>query len=322
MVALKNYIVTEYLHESLGRGVSLGVRRCDGAMVIIKTPPSESPSSRDVECLQREYAMGRRIESPYVIRPEELDRRESQPLLIYPDFSGRSLAQMTGAPFETGRFLDIAVQLTAALADIHRQGIVHRDIKPANILIPARDGLEIKLTGFGIAAPPVHHTVASDEGLIEGSPPYMSPEQTGRMNRGVDQRSDLYSLGVTFYEMLTGTLPFQATDLPEWVHCHIAREPKPPRELVSTIPGPLAAMVMKLLAKPAEARYQSAGGLRYDLQRCREQWSSCRRIVEFTLGEKDVSPCFWSPTSSMDAASSWPSLQAPLSGWRPRAARN
>ena len=102
----------------------------------------------------------------------------------------------------------------------------------------------------------------------------MAPEQTGRMNRSIDARSDLYSLGITFYEMLTGTLPFTAADPMEWVHCHIARQPAPPDERVAGIPGPLSAIVMKLLAKTAEDRYQTAAGVEADLRRCLAEWEA------------------------------------------------
>ena len=294
MIALKNYIISEILYESAGRVVYRGVRRLDGAPVIIKTLRSKAPSLRDIERLHREYAIGRQLESPYVIRPEALETRESLPMLVYPDFGGQPLARLIGASIETGHFLEIAVQLAAALADIHRQGIVHRDIKPANVLITSHNGLEIKITDFGIAAPPARHP-AVDADLIEGSLPYMAPEQTGRMDRGIDQRSDLYSLGVTFYQMLTGTLPCKAADPPEWVHCHIAREPKSPRQITPTILEPVAAIVMRLLAKQPEARYQSARGLLSDLRRCRGQWRSRGQIAKFALGADDASDLFLIP---------------------------
>ena len=125
--------------------------------------------------------------------------------------------------------------------------------------------------------------------MIAGTLAYMAPEQTGRMNRSIDARSDLYSLGVTFYEMLTGTLPFTAADPMEWVHCHIARQPMPPDERVAGIPGPLSAIVMKLLAKTAEDRYQTAAGVEADLRRCLAEWEAQGRIEPFPLGAHDAS---------------------------------
>ena len=147
------------------------------------------------------------------------------------------------------------------IGQVHARGLIHKDIKPANILVDTASG-SVWLTGFGIASRlPREHQIPEPPEVIAGTLAYMAPEQTGRMNRSIDSRSDLYALGVTFYEMLTGTLPFTAADPMEWVHCHIARQPVPPGERVAGVPGPLAAIVMKLLAKTAEERYQTAAGL-------------------------------------------------------------
>jgi serine/threonine protein kinase len=184
------------------------VRTRDRLPIVIKALCARSPAPRDIERLRREYEIGRRLDSPYVIEPYDLEMDEGRLMLIAKDFGGEPLSRFLGAPLDVGWFLDIAIQLAAALAYIHRQGIVHRDIKPANILIYTRTG-EVKLTNFGIAAPLAHISISTpSSSLIEGSLAYMSPEQTGRMNRGIDYRSDLYSIGVTFYEMLTGALPF------------------------------------------------------------------------------------------------------------------
>jgi serine/threonine protein kinase len=245
--------------------------------------------------LRREYEIERQLDSPYVIKPYDLETHEAQLILTVKDFGGEPLSRLLGAPLEIYRFLDIAIRLAAALADIHSQGVVHKDIKPANILIHPHTG-ELKLIDFGIAAQLARvPTSTSSPILIEGSLAYMSPEQTGRMNRGIDHRSDLYSLGVTFYELLTGSLPFQAADPLEWIHCHIARQPRSPREIAPAIPEPIAAIVMKLLAKQAEERYQSAGGLQFDLERCREQWELLGQIEPFPPGERDASDLFLIP---------------------------
>ena len=289
MVVLKNYIITETLDESASMVVYRGVRRHDGAAVIIKTLRSDSPAPQDIEHLRREYEIEGRLDSPYVVTPYEFDTNGSPPLLlVFADFGGQPLARLLGNPFETGRFLEIALHLAAALADIHRQDIIHKDITPANILIDPHSG-RLKLTGFGIAAP-LARFPGSEPGStsIEGSLPYMSPEQTGRMNRGIDHRSDLYSLGVTFYEMLTGGLPFHAADPPEWVHCHIARQPKPPSDSMPAIPEPVAAIVMKLLAKQPEERYQTALGLRSDLRKCLKEREAKGLIEAFPLGKEDI----------------------------------
>ena len=172
---------------------------------------------------------------------------------------------------------------------MHERGLIHKDIKPANILVDAASG-GVWLTGFGIASRlPREHQAPAPPEVIAGTLAYMAPEQTGRMNRSVDSRSDLYALGVTFYEMLTGQLPFTAADPMEWVHCHIARQPVPPDERVADVPGPLSAIVMKLLAKTAEERYQTAAGVEADLRRCLAEWESHGRIDPFPLGTHDAS---------------------------------
>src|SRR4029077_2903625 len=168
-------------------------------------------------------------------------------------------------------------------------GLIHKDIKPANILVDSASGA-VWLTGFGIASRlPRERQSAEPPETIAGTLAYMAPEQTGRMNRSIDSRSDLYSLGVIFYEMLTGALPFKASDPMEWVHCHIARQPVPPNEQVAGVPGPLSAIVMKLLAKTAEERYQTAAGVETDLRRCLAAWELYGHIDPFPLGEHDGS---------------------------------
>src|SRR5262249_5583499 len=184
-------------------------------------------------------------------------------------------------------FLRIAIAITTAVARMHQCGLVHKDIKASNILVDATTG-EARLTGFGIASrlPRQRQTMAPPE-LIEGTLSHMAPEQTGRMNRSIDSRSDLYSLGITFYQTLTGRLPFVATEAMEWVHCHIARKPESPKAVVDAIPSQLSAIVMKLLAKTPEERYQTAAGVERDLARCLRHLETQGTIDEFPLGESD-----------------------------------
>jgi serine/threonine protein kinase len=172
--------------------------------------------------------------------------------------------------------------LTKALGQVHRQGLIHKDIRPANVLVDNDDN--VWLTGFGIASqlPHEHQPPAPPESIV-GTLAYMAPEQTGRMNRSIDTRSDLYSLGVTFYQMLTGHLPFAAADSMEWVHCHTACEPASPCKR-ATVPEPLSSLTMKLLAKNAEERFQTASGLEADLRRSLAEWES----RPFPLGARDV----------------------------------
>ena len=175
-----------------------------------------------------------------------------------------------------------------AIGHLHQRGIIHKDIKPANVLVNSVTG-QCWLTGFGIASRlPRERQSPEPPEFVAGTLAYMAPEQTGRMNRSIDSRSDLYSLGVTLYEMLTGSLPFTASDPMEWVHCHIARQPVPPNERLKNVPASVSAIIMKLLAKTAEERYQTAAGAESDFRRCLAEWETQRRIDEFPLGEHDT----------------------------------
>jgi PAS domain S-box-containing protein len=295
MTTPEHYTITERLYEGATMTLARGLRTHDGTPVVIKTLRADAPSPRDLNRLRHEYAIVCQLDSHYVLKPYALETHGAQPRLIFEDFGDQPLASLLGAPLETGRFLDIAIQLAGALADIHRRGLVHKDIKPVHILLDPQSGT-LKLTGFGIAAHLARFpTAPASADQIEGSLAYMSPEQTGRINRGIDHRSDLYSLGVTFYQMLSGSLPFAAADPLAWVHCHSAREPPSPHEIVPTILEPLAAIVLKLLAKQPDDRYQSALGLQADLERCRAQWQSLGRIEAFPLGNQDHSDRFMIP---------------------------
>ena len=204
------------------------------------------------------------------------------------DTGGDLLEGMLGRPIELPRFLQIAIALAVALREIHRRGLVHKDIRPANISVDA--AARVRLTGFGIASRlPRQRQPAPPPETIEGTFPYMAPEQTGRMSRSIDGRSDLYSLGVTLYEMITGKLPFSASDPMEWIHFHIARQPTPPSGQTSGIPEPIDAIILRLLAKSADDRYQTAAGLEADLRRCQAQREAHGRIDTFPLGLQDVS---------------------------------
>jgi hypothetical protein len=197
-----------------------------------------------------------------------------------------------GQPLDLKRFLRIAIGLATAIGRVHRQGLIHKDIKPANVLVD--DAGNVWLTGFGIASQFKNERQApAPPEVIAGTLAYMAPEQTGRMNRSIDTRSDLYSLGVTLYQMLTGELPFVAADAMEWVHCHIARQPTPPDS--SEFPAPLSALILRLLAKTVEERYQTAAGLEADLRRCLVEWETQGHIDPFPLGSQDVPDRFLIP---------------------------
>src|SRR5882672_6468676 len=242
-----------------------------------------------IERLEHEYALKTELDGDWAARPVGLTHYNDRMTLVLEDPGGVPVDRLLGRPLEVSHFLRIAIPLLGALRRVHERGLIHKDIKPANILVDAASG-GVWLTGFGIASRlSREHQAPAPPEVIAGTLAYMAPEQTGMMNRSVDSRSDLYALGVTLYEMLTGTLPFTATDPMEWVHCHIARRPVPPHERVVGIPAPLSAIVMKLLAKTAEERYQTAAGVEADLRRCLADLELYGRIDQFPLGEHDGS---------------------------------
>ncbi|MGF6917859.1 trifunctional serine/threonine-protein kinase/ATP-binding protein/sensor histidine kinase [Paraburkholderia sp. 40] len=251
-------------------------------------PADEHPKPAIFDRLAHEYGLKDELDSAWAVRPLQLVRTGVRPLLLLEDPGGEPLEQLLGLPIETEGFLRLAVGIASALGSVHQRGLIHKDIKPANILVN-RANTEVRLTGFGIASRlPRERQAPEPPETIAGTLAYMAPEQTGRMNRSVDARSDLYALGATFYQLLTGVLPFTADGALEWVHCHIARKPVPPCERLETVPAPLSQIVMKLLAKTAEERYQTAGGVEHDLRRCLRQWQTVRRIDPFPLGERDI----------------------------------
>ena len=255
---------------------------------LIVLPAGERPSPASLDRLTHEYELKDELDGAWAARPSELVRENGRTMLVFEDVGGEPLARLLGAPMEAPGFLPLAIGIAGALGKAHQRGLLHRDLKPAHILVNRADG-QVRLTGFGVASRLTRErqTLEPPES-IAGTLAYMAPEQTGRMNRSIDSRSDLYSLGVTFYQMLTGALPFTASDPMEWVHCHVARRPAPPAERVANVPAPISRIVMKLLAKAAEDRYQSAAGLERDLRRCLADWERQRRIDDFPLGEHDT----------------------------------
>jgi len=267
-----------------------GERRGNGHLpgVLAVLPAVEHPAPATLDRLVHEYELKEDLDRAWAVHPLQLVRDGGRTMLVLEDPGGQPLARHLGRPMELAQFLRLAISLSAALRELHERGIIHKDIKPANVLVNfATD--QVWLTGFGIASrlPRERQALAPPE-VIAGTLAYMAPEQTGRMNRSIDARSDLYALGVTLYQMLTGALPFTAADPLEWVHCHIARKPIPPSERLETLPPPVSQIVLKLLAKTAEERYQTASGLERDLRRCFAEWELQGRIEPFALGEHDI----------------------------------
>ena len=283
---LSGYVL-ETLHVN-GEFVLDRGRRPDGGNSILVLSP-EHTHTEDANCqrLEHEYALGPELDSAWATRPLALKRHRGRPVLVLTDPGGTPLDRLLREPFTVERFLAVAIGLTAALGQVHARGLVHKDVKPANVLVD--DLSRVWLTGFGLAVKvPQQRQAFTPPLIIKGSWAYMAPEQTGRVNRFVDTRSDLYSLGITFYELLTGELPFSASDPLEWIHCHVARQPPSPRARRRDLPKQIEAIVMKLLAKTGEERYQTAAGLQADLQRCLEAWTLHGQIDSFTIALNDL----------------------------------
>jgi PAS domain S-box-containing protein len=256
--------------------------------VLAVMPAAEHPTRASLDRLEHEYELKDELEGGWAVRPLALTRQGGRLMLVLEDFGGEPLEPLLDAPMELGRFLRLAIGIVVALGKAHQRGLIHKDVKPANILVNRTSG-EVRLTGFGIATRfPRERQIPEPPEVIAGTLAYMAPEQTGRMNRCIDARSDLYALGGTFYQMLTGTLPFVAGDPMEWVHCHIARTPVPPSERLPTIPIVVSAIVMKLLAKTVEERYQTATGVGHDLRQCLAEWEARDRVEDFRLGQRDT----------------------------------
>jgi serine/threonine protein kinase len=226
---------SEYILEPLRERADLtlyrGKERGNQMPILAVSAAAEQPSPQGLRRLEHEYSLGAELEVTWAAQPLALTRHQGRSVLILKDPGGepldRVIEQQNGRPIDLTHFLRIAIGLAAALGQSHRQGLIHKDVKPANVLVD--DSGHAWLTGFGIASRlPRERQAPAPPEIIAGSLAYMSPEQTGRMNRSIDARSDLYSLGVTLYEMLTGTLPFAAADPLEWVHCHVARQPVEP----------------------------------------------------------------------------------------------
>ena len=300
MLDIPGYTITEKLNESQRSIVYRGNLSEEGRPVIIKVLRAEYPDSRDIARIRHEYEIARELDFEGIVQAFELKKYKNSLVLVFEDFGGISLRQIISLDKEYFRnnipkFLELALKISQVLGEIHNKKIIHKDIKPHNIIVNERTR-DVKLTDFGIS------TLLEREDqkvgnpyILEGTLAYMSPEQTGRMNRAVDYRSDYYSLGISLYEMLTGRRPFETEDAMEMVHSHIAVEPISPHEGDNRIPQLISQIVMKLLSKTAEDRYQSAYGLISDLQRCVDHLNAGgsldapELLEEFTPGKNDVS---------------------------------
>jgi len=298
MIELTGYQIVARIYSGTRTLVYRGTRLCDQKPVAIKVLRNEYPSFSELLHFRNQYTIAKNLNLPGIIQTYSLEPYRNGYALIVEDFGGISLKEWTGKGKTVQslvEFFPIAIDLSNTLDILYRHRIIHKDIKPANILINP-DTKQVKLIDFSIASllPRETQTLMSPN-VLEGTLGYLSPEQTGRMNRGVDYRTDFYSLGVTFYELLAGELPFQSIDPMELVHSHIAKEPPSLHEINPQIPLVLSEIVSKLMAKNAEDRYQSALGLKFDLELCLRQLEESGKIESFAIASRDVCDRFIIP---------------------------
>ena len=293
MLNISGYQIDEQIHQSARTVVFRGHRGAQ-TPVVIKAAQSPRPTAAELASIRAEYHIGKSIDHRGVVRTLALERADHRLALILEDFGGQPLGRtIAGQALPVPQFLELALALTEALAELHSRGITHKDINPANIIHNPRSD-EIKIADLSIASVLRREGLRRTNTRLLGTLRYMSPEQTGRINRTIDYRSDFYSLGATFYEMLTGQPPFATDDPVELLHSHIARAPRSPSAQNAKIPAALSAVVLKLLAKAPEDRYQSARGLLADLRRCGALLEG-EADGDFVPGEGDVSTRFQIP---------------------------
>ena len=286
---IPGYLLEEVIFESGRTWVWRGRRQSDGLLVLIKGSASSEQSAQELVEIRHEHEITRDLKIDGVLRSEELAQCENGWALILENTEGLPLRKlMDSARLDLLDSLKVAVSLTGTLKEVHQQGLLHKMINPLNIFVDPASGT-VKLSGFGLATRlPRENPNTLNPQLTGETLPYISPEQTGRMNRPLDYRSDFYSLGATLYELFTGRVPFHSREAMEIIHAHIARQPVSPDKIAPQVPKPLSNMVMKLMAKRAEARYQSHSGLAADLLACVEQLENQGSQSDFPLGRQDV----------------------------------
>jgi predicted ATPase/signal transduction histidine kinase len=298
MIELTGYQILARVYSGTRTLVYRGTRLWDQKPVAIKVLRNEYPSFSELLHFRNQYTIAKNLNLPGIIQTYSLEAYRNGYALIVEDFGGISLKEWTGKGKTVPslvEFFQIAIDLSNTLDLLYRHRIIHKDIKPANILINP-ETKQVKLIDFSIASLlPRETQMLMSPKVMEGTLSYLSPEQTGRMNRGLDYRTDFYSLGVTFYQLLTGKLPFQSSDPMELIHCHIAQHPPSVREINPQIPLVLSEIVSKLMAKNAESRYQSALGLKADLETCLQQLNETGKIESFAIGRQDFCERFIIP---------------------------
>jgi predicted ATPase/signal transduction histidine kinase len=296
-INLPGYQIGERIYAGSRTLVCRAVRSADGKNAIVKLMRNEYPSFSELVQFRNQFIISQNLDIDEVVHPLSLETYNNSYVLVMEDFGGITLGEYFHQfnELKLSEFLNVGIQITQALDALHKKRIIHKDIKPANILINP-ETKQVKLIDFSIASLlPRETQQLKNPNVLEGTLTYISPEQTGRMNRGIDYRTDFYSLGATFYELLTQQLPFMTTDPMELIHCHIAKLPPSVSSINAKIPLILSDIVAKLMAKNAEERYQSALGLKYDLELCQQFWNTQKSIPSFELGQRDLCDRFIIP---------------------------
>jgi predicted ATPase/GAF domain-containing protein/tRNA A-37 threonylcarbamoyl transferase component Bud32 len=291
---LERYEVGELLAESERNTVRRVRRKRDGAELVIKTSTREYPTVRDARRLEFEYHLLCKVKGPRVISAVELERQDGRVAIVLEDFGGERVSPRGGQGTALAQFFPLALAVVRAIGEVHARGVIHKDINPRNILMNPESG-EVKLIDFSLSTELGRERQRAHHTGLEGTLQYLSPEQTGRMNRDVDYRTDYYSLGATFFELLTGAPPFSAPDVLGYIHCHLSKPAPDPRERVPELPAGLAAVVSKLMSKSPDDRYQSARGLLADLSHCEREWQAHADVPPFELGAEDIPERFMVP---------------------------
>ncbi len=296
MILLSGYQAEEQIYSGANAIIYRGHRKNDKVPVVIKKLNKQYPTQEELARFKREFEIIQTFNSDGIVRAYSLEKYQNTLVMILEDFNGNSFEKLLPKwTFDLAEFLRISIKLAEIIGQIHQKNIIHKNINPGNIIWNPQTG-QVKITDFGISTELFRETPeALDQKIIEGTLPYISPEQTGRMNRNLDFRTDFYSLGVTLYEIATRCLPFESEDPMTLIHAHIARIPVSPRELNPQIPAMISKIILKLMAKTAEGRYQSAFGLKSDLQECLAQLTRNGRIKNFEIGKNDISSRFQIP---------------------------
>jgi len=289
MISLTGYKINKEIYKNNRTIVFRGKRLSDNCPVIIKYLNKEYPTSKELSDFTYEYKLMNKIAGEGIIKPYDLLKCNNSLAIIMEDINGESIAEvMKSAKLSITEKLLLSIQMTDSISQVHNQNIIHKDVNPSNF-IWNRKTKQVKIIDFGISTELAREDYQYTNAInLDGTLEYISPEQTGRINKPIDYRTDFYSFGITLYELFSGKLPFAGEDESEIVYCHIAKTPVPLYMVNPEIPKILSDIVMKLISKAAEDRYQSATGIKRDLEYCHQLFKSGIEASDFVPGKDDV----------------------------------